>query len=207
MKYKFMGLARKFCNSFYKLKNSNDMATTTSPSRSKSNVVRDSKLNQFFIDQLQDIYWAEQKLVKTLPKLEEAAHSNELKQAFNSHLQETKNHVSRLEKAFDLIGEPAQSKKCHAIAGIADEGEDIIDETEENTAQRDVGLIFAGQKAEHYEIATYGGLVQLAKTLHYEDVAELLSVTLAEEKNADSTLTKIAEAGINIQASQESIED
>ena len=183
------------------------MATTTSPSRSKSNVVRDSKLNQFFIDQLQDIYWAEQKLVKTLPKLEEAAHSNELKQAFNSHLQETKNHVSRLEKAFDLIGEPAQSKKCHAIAGIADEGEDIIDETEENTAQRDVGLIFAGQKAEHYEIATYGGLVQLAKTLHYEDVAELLSVTLAEEKNADSTLTKIAEAGINIQASQESIED
>lgn len=181
-----------------------DMSTTT---QSPANNVRDSKLNEFFIDQLQDIYWAEQKLVKTLPKLEEAAHSAELRQAFNHHLQETRNHISRLEKAFDLIGEPAQSKKCHAIAGIADEGEAIIDETEENTAQRDVGLIFAGQKAEHYEIATYGGLVQLAKTLGYNDVAELLAVTLAEEKNADVTLTKIAEAGINVQAKEELNED
>ena len=165
--------------------------------------VRNSKLQEFFKDQLQDIYWAEQKLVKTLPKLEEAASSNELKQAFNSHLQETKNHVSRLEKVFELIGEPAEAKKCHAIAGIADEGEEIIDETEENTAQRDVGLIFAGQKAEHYEIATYGGLIQLAKTLGYTDAAEILSVTLSEEKNADITLTKIAEGGINVQAKEE----
>lgn len=167
------------------------------------NSAQNSKLQEFFKDQLQDIYWAEQKLVKTLPKLEEAASSAELKQAFNSHLQETKNHVSRLEKVFELIGEPAEAKKCHAIAGIADEGEEIIDETEENTAQRDVGLIFAGQKAEHYEIATYGGLVQLARTLGYADAAELLSVTLSEEKNADVTLTKIAEGGINIQAKEE----
>jgi ferritin-like metal-binding protein YciE len=101
---------------------------------------RNSKLQGFFVDQLQDIYWAEQKLVKTLPKLEEAASSNELKQAFNSHLQETRNHVSRLEKVFDIVGAPAEAKKCHAIAGIADEGEEIIDETEDNTAQRDVGL-------------------------------------------------------------------
>lgn len=183
------------------------MANTSAKSRSTTSSARDSKLNQFFIDQLQDIYWAEQKLVKTLPKLEEAARSTELKQAFNHHLQETRNHVSRLEKAFELIGEPAQSKKCHAIAGIADEGEDIIDETDDNTAQRDVGLIFAGQKAEHYEIATYGGLVQLAKTLDYDDVAELLSVTLAEEKNADNTLTRIAESGVNVQAREEPIED
>ncbi len=168
-----------------------------------ANSAQNSKLQEFFKDQLQDIYWAEQKLVKTLPKLEEAASSAELKQAFNSHLQETKNQVSRLEKVFELIGEPAEAKKCHAIAGIADEGEEIIDETEENTAQRDVGLIFAGQKAEHYEIATYGGLVQLAKTLGYADAAELLSVTLSEEKNADVTLTKIAEGGINIQAKEE----
>src|SRR5579872_5168972 len=95
--------------------------------------VRNSKLREFFVDQLQDIYWAEQKLVKTLPKLEEAASSGELKQAFSSHLQETMNHVSRLEKVFDLIGEPADAKKCHAIAGIVDEGEEIIDETEEGT--------------------------------------------------------------------------
>ena len=175
------------------------MATTTS----QTGNARNSKLQEFFKDQLQDIYWAEQKLVKTLPKLEEAASSAELKQAFNSHLQETKNHVSRLERVFELIGEHAKGKKCHAIAGITEEGEEIIDETEENTAQRDVGLIFAGQKAEHYEIATYGGLIQLAKTLGYSDAAELLSVTLSEEKNADVTLTKIAEGGINFQAREE----
>src|ERR1700744_2152668 len=162
-----------------------------------------NKLQGFFVDQLQDIYWAEQKLVKVLPKMEESAWSDELKQAFNSHLQETKNHVSRLEKVFDLISVPAEGKKCHAIAGIADEGEEIIDETDDNTAQRDVGLIFAGQKAEHYEIATYGGLVQLARTLGYSDAAEILSVTLAEEKKADSTLTRIAEEGINMQAKEE----
>ena len=162
-----------------------------------------NKLQEFFVDQLQDIYWAEQKLVKVLPKMEDAAFSEELKQAFNSHLQETKNHVSRLEKIFDLISVPAEGKKCHAIVGITDEGEEIIDETEDNTAQRDVGLIFAGQKAEHYEIATYGGLVQLARTLGYTDAAELLGVTLAEEKKADSLLTRIAESSANIQAKEE----
>ncbi len=166
-----------------------------------------SKLQEFFVDQLKDIYWAEQKLVKTLPKLEDAAHSAELKQAFNSHKFETRNHVSRLEKVFDMIGVPAEAKKCHAIAGIVDEGEEIIDETEDNTAQRDVGLIFAGQKAEHYEIATYGGLVQLARTLGYNDAAEILGVTLAEEKRADSLLTRIAENGINVQAKEEVNED
>ncbi|HEY4286108.1 MAG TPA: ferritin-like domain-containing protein [Puia sp.] len=172
-----------------------------------TDAAKNSKLQEFFIDQLQDIYWAEQKLVKTLPKMEDAANSNELKQAFNSHLQETRNHVSRLEKVFDLMGEPAEAKKCHAMAGITDEGEEIIDETEDNTAQRDVGLIFAGQKAEHYEIASYGGLVQLARTLGYTDIAEILGVTLAEEKKADGLLTSIAENGVNMQAKEEVNED
>jgi ferritin-like metal-binding protein YciE len=176
--------------------------TQTNPAAAKN-----SRLQEFFIDQLQDIYWAEQKLVKTLPKMEDAANSNELKQAFNSHMQETRNHVSRLEKVFDLLGEPAEAKKCHAMAGITDEGEEIIDETEDNTAQRDVGLIFAGQKAEHYEIASYGGLVQLARTLGYVDIAEILGVTLAEEKKADGLLTRIAEDGINVQAKEEVNED
>src|ERR1700743_1168137 len=168
---------------------------------------RNSKLQEFFVDQLQDIYWAEQKLVKTLQKMEEAANSEELRHAFNSHLQETKNHVSRLEKVFDLIGVPAEAKKCHAVAGIGDEGEEIIDETEEGTAQRDVGLIFAGQKAEHYEIATYGGLVQLARTLGYHDAADLLRQTLEEEKEADSLLSQIAENNVNYQASTEPKEE
>ena len=165
--------------------------------------VSDSKLRSFFIDALEDIYWAEKKLVKTLPKLQEAATSGELKTAFSNHLEQTKTHVTRLESVFDMIGEPANTKKCQAMAGIADEGQDLIDETEKGTAQRDVGLIFAGQKAEHYEIATYGGLKQLAKTLGYQEAAEILDQTLSEEKEADILLTQIAENGINYQASTE----
>src|SRR3954471_20220469 len=162
-----------------------------------------SKLQEFFVEQLQDLYWAEKKLVKTLPKLEEAATSLQLKDAFRNHYEQTLQHVTRLENVFNMIGEEANATKCHAMAGIVAEGSDIIDDTYEGSAQRDVGLIFAGQKAEHYEIATYGGLVQLARTLGYADAAELLAVTLSEEKNADITLTKIAEGGINVQAKEE----
>ncbi|WPU92873.1 ferritin-like domain-containing protein [Mucilaginibacter sabulilitoris] len=167
----------------------------------------DSKLKEFFIDQLEDLLWAEKKLVKTLPKLQEAATSAELKDAFGNHLTQTQNHVTRLEQVFGLIGEDVDTTKCAAMAGIVDEGEDIIDETEEGTAQRDVGLIFAGQKAEHYEIATYGGMVTLAKTLGYNDAADLLGQTLEEEKEADNLLTRIAENNINYQASTEPKED
>lgn len=165
--------------------------------------VQDSKLKEFFVDQLQDIYWAERKLVKTLPKMQDAATTQQLKDAFGSHLTETEGHVQRIEQVFSIIGEEADTSKCVAMAGIVDEGEDIIDDTDEGTAQRDVGLIFAGQKAEHYEIATYGGLVTLARTLGYEDAANLLRQTLDEEKNADNKLTSIAENDINYQASQE----
>jgi ferritin-like metal-binding protein YciE len=165
-----------------------------------------SKLQEFFLDQLQDIYWAEKKLVKTLPKLEKAATTQQLKNAFSDHLSQTRNHVTRLEDVFSMIGEDADASKCAAMAGIVDEGSDIIDETEEGTAQRDVGLIFAGQKAEHYEIATYGGLVQLAKTLGYNDVANVLYQTLTEEKRADELLTQIAERNVNYKASYEPAE-
>jgi ferritin-like metal-binding protein YciE len=167
----------------------------------------DSKLKDFFIDQLEDLLWAERKLVKTLPKMQEAATSAQLKDAFGNHLTETQNHVSRLEQVFGIIGEDVDTTKCPAMAGIVDEGEDIIDDTEEGTAQRDVGLIFAGQKAEHYEIATYGGMVTLAKTLGYADAAELLHQTLEEEKKADELLTQIAENNINYQASTEPKEE
>jgi len=167
----------------------------------------DSKLKEFFTDQLEDLLWAEKKLVKTLPKMQDAATSAELKEAFGNHLTETENHVSRLEQIFGIIGEDVDTTKCAAMAGIVDEGEDIIDDTDEGTAQRDVGLIFAGQKAEHYEIATYGGMVTLAKTLGYNEAAELLSQTLQEEKNADELLTQIAENNINYQASTEPKEE
>jgi len=174
--------------------------TTTATTNSKDT---QSKLREFFIDQLQDIYWAEQKLVKTLPKLANAAHSPELRDAFSSHLEETKNHVTRIEKAFQLMNEEADSKECQAMKGIVKEGEDIVDETDDGTAQRDVGLIFAGQKAEHYEIATYGGLIQLARTMGQSAVADLLGQTLAEEKKADEKLTQIAEATSNEEALHE----
>ena len=174
------------------------MATQTT-----SQTAADSKLKEFFVAQLQDIYWAERKLVKTLPKLADAATALQLKDAFVNHLEQTRNHVSRLENVFEIVGERVKSKKCLAMAGIVDEGEDIIDETDDGTAQRDVALIFAAQKAEHYEIATYGGLATLAKVLGYTDVKDTLGQILTEEKDADALLTRIAESGINYQASKE----
>jgi ferritin-like metal-binding protein YciE len=171
------------------------------------NTAAHSKLKEFFVEQLQDISWAEKKLVKALENMKEAATTIRLKESFNDHLEETKNHVQRLKDVFALINATADDRKCKAIEGIIDEGEDIIDDTEKNTAQRDVGLIFAAQKAEHYEIATYGGLATLARTLGYNKAAEMLEKTLLEEKQADEMLTHIAEHGINYAASQEPVED
>lgn len=165
--------------------------------------VKDSRLMEFFVDQLGDIYWAEKKLVKTLPKLQEAATSAELKDTFGNHLSQTQNHISRLEQVFGIIGETVNAIECPAMAGIVTEGEHIIADSENGTAHRDTGLIFAGQKAEHYAIATYGGLVSLAKTLGYTDAADILGQTLIEEKEADARLTQIAEDNINYRASKE----
>jgi ferritin-like metal-binding protein YciE len=174
--------------------------SATSGSRQPSN---DSMLKKFFGDELKDIYWAEKHLVKTLPKMKKAATSPELKNAIEDHLAQTKEHVSRLEQVFEMIGKKAQAKKCDAMAGITEEGEGIIEETEAGTATRDVGLILAAQKVEHYEIATYGGLTQLATTLGLNEVAGVLGMTLAEEKEADELLTQIAENHVNYEASQE----
>jgi len=114
----------------------------------------DSKLKEFFIDQLQDIYWAEKKLVKKLQKLSDAASSIQLKKVLDNHVAQSRIHVDRLERVFAMIGEVAVAKKCPAMSGIVEEGEDIVDETDDGSAQRDVGIIFAAQKAKHYEIAT-----------------------------------------------------
>ena len=172
-------------------------------SKDISSKVEDSMLEEFFVNELKDIYWAEKHLVKTLPKMQKAATTEELKNAFADHLEVTKGHVTRLEEAFELLGKKAAAKKCEAMEGITKEGEDIIEETEKGTATRDVGLILAGQKVEHYEISTYGGLAQLAKTLSHDDVANLLEQTLAEEKEADELLTSIAENNVNYEAAEE----
>ena len=163
----------------------------------------DSMLKEFFVDELKDIYYAEKHIAKTLPKMKKAATSTELKQAFEDHREMTLNQVMRLEQVFELLGEKAKAKKCEAIEGITKEGEGIIEETEAGTATRDVGLILAAQKVEHYEISTYGGLAQLALTLGLNEAADLLRTTLEEEKQTDVLLTQIAENNVNYEAASE----
>jgi len=164
-----------------------------------------SKLNELFIEQLKDIHWAEKKLVKALGKMEEAATSDTLRNAFQAHQEQTREHCTRLEQVFASIGETPDTTKCPAMAGIISEAEDLIDDTDSGTSQRDVALILAAQKAEHYEIASYGGLAQLAQTLGYTEAQRLLTLTLQEEKMADQLLTDLAESGINEDASQEAM--
>jgi len=169
----------------------------------KKAAAQDDMLEQFFGDSLKDIFWAEKHLTKVLPRLKKAATSEKLKAAFETHLGETKEHVARLEQIFEMMGKKAQAKKCEAMEGITKESESIIEETEAGTNTRDVGLILAAQKVEHYEIASYGGIAQLARTLGLNDVAEILATTLEEEKKTDALLTEIAENDINYQASVE----
>lgn len=169
----------------------------------KTSAAAEPALMELFLDSIKDIYWAENHLVKTLPKMEKAATSAELAGAIAEHLAQTKGHVARLEQIFELLGEKAQAKKCDAMEGLAKEGESIIESTEAGTATRDVGIILASQKVEHYEIATYGGLTALAFTLGLNEVADILAQTLAEEKDADAILSEVAENSINYKASEE----
>ena len=160
-------------------------------------------LEKFFIDELKDIYWAEKHLVKALGKLGKAATTDELRQAFEDHQAQTEEHVDRLEQVFEMFGKKAQAKKCEAMDGLSKEAESIVEDTEDGTMTRDVGLIIAAQKVEHYEIATYGSLVQLANTMNLSEIAEILEQTLEEEKETDELLTSIAENNINMQAETE----
>jgi len=160
-------------------------------------------LEKFFIDQLQDIYYAEHKITQALPRMIEAATTDELSEAFDDHLHQTRRHIRRLERVFESVGQKAEAKKCEAIEGIAREVEQIIDETEDGSLTRDAALIIAAQKVEHYEIASYGGLVQLAITMQLHEAADLLDKTLMEEEDTDALLTEIAENDINLQAENE----
>lgn len=162
-----------------------------------------SQLEKFFIDSLKDIYWAEKALTKALPKMKKAATTEELKSAIDEHTAQTAEQVSRLEEVFEMMGKKAQAKKCEAMEGLIKEGESVVEETEDGSMTRDVGIIISAQKVEHYEIAAYGGLAQLARVMQREDVAEILETTLEEEKETDALLTEIAEGGINWQAEEE----
>jgi|SRR5688572_1167972 ferritin-like metal-binding protein YciE len=176
----------------------------SAPKKSSNKSMDDSSaLMELFVDGLKDVYWAESHLIKNLPKMLKAAGAPELKTAITDHIEVTRQQASRLEKVFGLLEKKAQAKKCDAMEGLVKEGNSIIEETEKGTATRDVGIILAAQKIEHYEIATYGGLAQLAKTLGLEEIKNLLGQTLDEEKQADELLTQVAENNINVKASQE----
>ena len=170
---------------------------------SASAIMDNSQLEKFFMDALKDIYWAEKHLTKALPKMKKAATTEALQDAIEDHLAQTQEHVSRLEEVFEMLGKKAQAKKCDAMEGLIKEGESVVEETEDGSMTRDVGIIISAQKVEHYEIAAYGGLTQLARTMGLEDVAGVLHQTLEEEKQTDLLLTEIAENDINWEAEQE----
>jgi len=160
-------------------------------------------LQSLFLNELRDIYHAEGQLVKALPKMARSASSDELKKAFENHLEQTQEHVNRLEKVFEILGEKAKGKMCHAMKGLIEEGAEILEEDGEESVI-DAGIIVAAQKVEHYEIASYGSLRTFAELLEQTEAAQLLQETLDEESEANETLNKLAFDIVNPEALMES---
>jgi ferritin-like metal-binding protein YciE len=156
-------------------------------------------LQELFEHDLKDIYWAEQAIIKSMPKLVKNATSEELIEALNNHMKQTEGQIKRLEQVFNLVGLPLESIKCEAMEGLIKEAEEKLEETEVGMV-RDAAIIASAQKIEHYEIATYGTLSSYAHTLDEMDAYDLLEETLDEEKDTDSLLSEIAESSINIEA-------
>jgi ferritin-like metal-binding protein YciE len=165
--------------------------------------IAEPALQALFVDCLRDIYWAENHLVKTLPKMSLSANSKELITAIEQHLAQTVDHVARLDDIFGILGEKAIAKKCDAMEGLTKEGEGIIESTDQGTATRDVGIILASQKVEHYEISSYLGLIMLAKALGHQEIVPILEKTLAEEQQTDQLLATLAETNVAGKAAQE----
>ena len=163
-------------------------------------------IEELMVSELKDLYSAEKQITKALPKLIKAATSQELKQALQSHLEETEGQVERLDQVSEILGKRLTGKKCEGMEGVLKEGPEVVEETDEGTAVRDAGIITAAQRVEHYEMAGYGGVIAYAKLLGMNDVANLLTETLEEEKAADQMLTKIA-ATVNRQAKDEAPEE
>ena len=186
----------------------NNKTTRSANAKGKANAKtatynEESKLKELFVDELKDILSAEKQLIKALPKMAKAATSEELANAFDNHLAQTEEQVTRVEQVFEILGMTARAKKCEGMAGMIQEGQQAIEDTDEGTATRDAALIIAAQKVEHYEISSYGSLVQLAKTIGLNEVVDLLQQTLDEEKETDVILTQLAVSSININAENE----
>jgi ferritin-like metal-binding protein YciE len=163
-------------------------------------------LHDAFLEELRDVYDAEKQLIKAVPKLAKAATSPQLRKAFETHLEETRRHVERVERAFASLEETVRGKHCEGIAGIIEEGKGVMEEDLDENAM-DSCLIGAGQRAEHYEMAVYGTLVAWARAMGHSDAAKLLQQNLDEEKAADEKLTALAESGINQQAAHQAHPD
>jgi ferritin-like metal-binding protein YciE len=156
-------------------------------------------LKKLYVEELRDVYSAEQQLLKALPKMAKGASSDELKQAFEDHLEQTKGHVERLEEIFETLDEKPTGKTCKAMKGLIEEGSEILKEDGEDSVL-DAGIIAAAQKVEHYEMATYGTLRTWADLLNEDEAASLLQETLDEEAQADKTLNELATEVINPEA-------
>jgi len=178
-------------------------AKSTSKASTQSTYNEESKLKELFVEELKDIYWAEKHLTKALPKMAKAATSQELRTAFENHTVQTQGQIVRLEQVFEILQMPARAKKCEAMEGLVLESQAAIEDTDKGTATRDCALIISAQKAEHYEIASYGSLVQLSKTIGHNDIAEILLLTLNEEKETDLLLTELAVSSVNLNAGNE----
>ena len=160
-----------------------------------------SLLTELFENELKGMYWSENALTEALPKMIDSAASPELKEALQNHLTETKEHVIKVEKVFEILGQSPQTEECEAMAGLLKAGEKVMSNTSEGP-QRDAGIIAAGQKVEHYEIASYGTLSAFAETLGLDDAVEILDEILEQEKNADETLSNVAASTFNIEAAR-----
>ena len=168
--------------------------------------MRMESLQELYIDELRDIYDAEQQLVKALPKMAKAATNEELRAAFEQHLEQTEEHVARLERVFEELGEKPKRKTCEAMKGLVEEGKQLMEEDADEDVM-DAGLIAAAQKVEHYEIATYGTLRTYAEMLGFDEQADILQETLDEEKDTDDNLTELAVSCINLEAADEDEEE
>jgi ferritin-like metal-binding protein YciE len=162
-------------------------------------MAKSGTLHDAFIDELRDTYDAERQITKALPKMIKACTSEELRAAFESHLEETRSQVERLEQVFEMLDEKARGKHCDGMAGIIEEGKSVMEEEFDETTM-DAVLIASAQRVEHYEMAAYGTLVAWAKDMGHNDAADVLATILEEEKAADEKLTTIAEGGINQEA-------
>lgn len=188
-----------------KRSNTGSQNNTKTSKMSENEGMESSQLMKLFEDELKDIYWAEKALTKAIPKMVKNATSTELIDALESHLSQTENQVTRLEKVFESIDKKGVAKKCEAMDGLIKEGQEIMEECEEG-AMCDAGIISAAQKIEHYEIASYGTLRQFAETLDLTEAVDLLEQTLEEEKAADEKLTEVAVSAVNVKASEQLLE-